>query len=49
MSASVLLWFTLNVTDAALARMRSVVSASANQARCISFSDELCQLMLFNI
>ena len=49
MSASVLLCFTLNVTDAALARMRSVVSASSNQARCISFSDELCQLMLFNI
>ncbi len=49
MSASVLLCFTLNVTDAALACMRSVVSASSNQARCISFSDELRQLMLFDI
>lgn len=46
MSASVLLCFTLNITDAALACMRPVVSASSNQARCISFSDELCQLML---
>lgn len=46
MSASVLLCFTLNITDAALACMRSVVSASSNQARCISFSDGLCQLML---
>ena len=47
--AHVCICFALFYTDAALACMRSVVSASSNQARCISFSDELCQLMLFNI